>query len=448
MFVNELGGKVNFYFTTFSFLLGMLVSCCVFCAGGAYSGPALTTGPTSSHFYLGGATINPAMPSLLVDQDENWRFSYFPSGLASIEFGNVDDFVDEIDDLIDFVNESDILNQNLNENLDRFNGIIGELSEDGYIKTDFRIHGPLLPLAHASEFLNGAISVDFTYGVQATARLFDSPIVIDLNSLSVTTDTSLYLKSGVEAKLSFSYSQDISKDLEWFPEGQSFYAGAKVNLISLGLSRQIIPLISLGDRGVGDVIIDEYNDNLKNSVEFAFDMGFVFDAEKYRLGFIVENLNSPKFEYGALGQNCNESSPGLLRDSCLAAQFFAVQGRIQTAEYFTLEPRARVDALYKIHNNLHISTALDLHEYADVTGFDNRWFYVSSSYNTSYYFLPSVRFGYQKNLVDAGTSSINFGVSIFKFLNIDIEYGLETVTVETDEWPRRLGLAISIEEHF
>lgn len=448
MFVSELGGKVSFYFTICSFLFGVFISLPAVCAGGVYSGPALTTGPTSSHFYLNGAIINPAMPSLLVDEDENWRWSYFPSASASVEFGNVDDFVDEIDDLIDFVNESNILDQDINESIDRFNGIIGELSEDGYIKTDFRIHGPLLPLAYTNDFLNGAASVDFTYAVQAAARLFDSPIEIDLNALAITTDTSLYLKSGIEAKLSFSYSKNIFQDVEWFSEAQSLYAGAKVNLISLGLSRQVIPLVNLGDRGVGDVIVDEYNDNLQNNVELAFDIGFVFDAEKYRLGFVVENLNSPKFEYGTLGQSCDERPLGLSRDSCLAAQIFIVQGRLHEADFFTLESRARADALYKIHKNMHVSTAIDLNEYEDVTGFDNRWFYLSSLYNTPYYLLPSVRFGYQKNLVDEGTSSFNFGVSIFKFLNVDIEYGLETVTVETDDWPRRLGVAISIEEHF
>ena len=92
MLVNELGDTLNFYFTILYFLLGTIPSSFAFSAGGAYSGPAFTTGPTSSHFYLNGA-INPAMPSLLVDQDEKLRLSYFPSASASIEFGNVDDFV-------------------------------------------------------------------------------------------------------------------------------------------------------------------------------------------------------------------------------------------------------------------------------------------------------------------------------------------------------------------
>lgn len=447
MLVNELGDTLNFYFTILYFLLGTITSSFAFSAGGAYSGPAFTTGPTSSHFYLNGA-INPAMPSLLVDQDEKWRWSYFPSASASIEFGNVDDFVDEIDDLIDFVNESTLLDQDVNENINRFNEIVNELSEDGYIKTDLSIHAPLLPLVHTNDFFTGAMSIDLTYGVQATSRLFDAPIEIDLRALEITTAASIYLKSSVETKLSFSYSQDISRESTLFSEKQKLYAGVKINLISLGLSRQVVPLVSLGGRDIGDLIVDDYKNNLQNNVDLAFDVGFVFDSEKYRLGFSAENLNSPEFEYGTVGQNCDEASLGLSRDSCLAAQVFTAEGRIDEIDFFTLEPRFRADALYKISKNLHVSTAIDISEYQDVTGFDNQWFYLSSLYSTHYYLLPSVRFGYQKNLVGEGTSSLTLGASIFKFLNIDLEYGLESITVRADEFPRRLGLSMSIEEHF
>ena len=426
----------------------MFVSSLALGTGGSYSGPAFTTGPTSSHFYLQGAIVNPAMPSLLVDQDETWRWSYFPSASASIEFGNIDDFIDEVDDMIDFVNESTLLNQDLNENIDRFNDIINALSDDGYIKTDLSIHAPLLPLVHTNDFFTGAMSIDVTYGVQATARLFDAPIQIDLRALEITTAASLYLKSSVETKLSFSYSQDVSRDTKWLSEKQKLYAGVKINLISLGLSRQVIPFVSLGGRDVENVIVDEYNNNLKNNVDLTFDVGFVFDSEKYRLGFTAENINSPTFEYNTFGQNCTEKSLGLPRDSCLAAQVFTAEGRIGETEVFTIEPRFRADALYKINKNLHVSTAFDISEYQDVTGFSNRRFYVSSLYSTRYYLLPSVRFGYQKNLVDEGTSSLTFGASFFKFINIDLEYGLESVTVRSDESPRRLGFAISVEEHF
>lgn len=442
------GDTLNFSYTVLSFLICTLTTSLAFSGGGAYSGPSFTTGPTSSHFHLNGAVLNPAMPSLLVDQDERWRWSYFPNTSASIEFGNIDDFVDEIDDLIDFVNESNIVNQDVTENINRFNQIIGELSDDGYIKADLSIHAPLLPLVHTNEFFDGAMSIDLTYRVQAAVRLFDSPIEIDLPALEITTAASLYVKSGIETKLSFSYSQDISRESKWFSEKQTLYAGVKLNLISLDLSRQIIPLMSLGGQNIDNVIVDEYNNSLQNNVDLAFDIGFVFDSEAYRLGLTVENLNSPEFEFGTVGQNCNEEPLGLLRDNCLAGQVFTAQGRIDETEDFTLEPRVRTDALYKLHKNLHISTAIDLNEYQDVTGFSNQWFYVSSLYNTPYYLLPSVRFGYQKNLADEGTSSLILGASIFKFLNIDLEYGLESVTVRADEFPRRLGLSISVEEHF
>ena len=86
--------------------------------------------------------------------------------------------------------------------------------------------------------------------------------------------------------------------------------------------------------------------------------------------------------------------------------------------------------------------------YRDVSAFDNQWVYASTSYDTRSFFIPSLRVGYKKNLVGTNLSSIAFGVSLLKYVNLDFEYGLESVSENLDNSPRRLGFAISVEERF
>lgn len=437
------------------FLKALLFGCsfsyiaqCV-ASGGTYSGAGLTTGPTSNHFYMTSAVENPAMSSLLVDNDEEWRISYLPNFSASVEFGEVNDFIDELDDLIDFLDDANIFDLEVSDTLDRFNNVIEQMGEDGYVKTDLSVHAPFLPLVHKSDFWGGSFSVDLSYGVQVGARVLDSPIEIDFTAIEVTTATSLYLKSGIETKFSLGYSRYFPSQAEWFNDFGKLYIGAKINLLSIDLSKQVIPLVSIAGRDVESIIRDEYNSNVNSNFQVGFDVGFIFDTEKVRFGLTIENINSLEFSYGTVGRDCDQRPLGFSRDSCTAAAFFVdTQGRIAANEVHKRTPLTRVDTLIKLTDYFNVSAVLDLNEYQDLSAFDQQWLHLATSLNTSSFWFPSLRLGYKKNLAEFGTSSLGFGVSLFKYVNFDIEYGLETVTVEAENFPRRLGFAISVEERF
>lgn len=422
-------------------------------AGPIYSGSSMTTGPSSNHFSMASSFYNPAMNALVVNneekennQEETWRISYFPSLALNAEIGPVDNFVDDIDELIDLLDNPNSASQNesSNELLARFNSTLTKIGDSGYIKQNISINAPLFPLYYRLDRLDGVMGMDLTFSSHIGTRILDSPLEFRDNVFK--TNTSLYLKSGLEKKLSVSYGRSLIEE----DVGGNLYAGMKVNIINLELSKQVTLLQELTGEDLGDYIRDQYDNNAKTTTNVGIDIGVVWDTRKYRLGLVLENINSPSFEYNTIGEDCvTPNNTSASTNSCqVAAEFIQTQGELKAKETYTKEPLLRTDGLYKLTDNWLASAALDLVAYDDSVGFENQWMHLSTSYETHSFLIPSARIGYQKNLAGSKTSSLTFGLSLLKYLTLDFEYGLDDVAVDGSKYPRRLGFAMSISEPF
>lgn len=386
----------------------------------------------------------------MIPEDDAWRVGYLPSFSINAEVGDVDNFADDLDELIDLLDDPGSSDEPVSDLLDRFNNTLVQMGESGYIKNSISISAPFFPLFHQSDVLGGAIGVELSVDAQIGLSILDAPLAYDNQNTSFSTSTSLYLKSGLATKIAVGYSREISLDrLDFLGDGV-LYGGAKVSLISMELSKQIIPVQQLDGKDVDEVIKDEYDANLKTSTNVAIDVGVVWDAERYRAGFTIANINSPEFDYGTIGENCTAREDNTLtRSACeIATTFTQELGEIDATETHTMDAYARIDGALKLSERWILSSSLDLAEYNDVVGFDNQWFHMATSYQTKGYFLPSTRIGYQKNLAGSELSSVTFGFTFFKCIGLDFEWGLEEVTVDDETAPRRFGFALSFEESF
>ena len=171
---------------------------------------------------------------------------------------------------------------------------------------------------------------------------------------------------------------------------------------------------------------------------------------RYRLGFTFENINSPRFNYGTIGTNCatrEENTPA--RSSCeAAAQFIQQDGRIRARETHTMHARTRIDGLYHLTNKWSASGSLDLAAYDDIVGFENQWLHLATMYDFDNNIMPSLRLGLQSNLAGTQQSSLTVGMSLFKFVSLDLEYGLDSTSIDGSSAPRRFGIALGVEESF
>lgn len=411
-------------------------------------GPSMTTGPTSISASIGSGFANPGMLPLMIDEDEEVRMSYLPSFGFNVELGAVDNFEDDINDLIDLLEDSSGV-QSPSETLERFNRVLKDIGEEGYIKFNTALNLPFLPVLYRSNWLGGTLGFSVDSGAQVAALVLDDSLRIAGFNGKFDTNTALYLKSGIEKKATVSYGRQILANHPMLEERGSLYAGVKVKLIQMELSKQVIPLSSLNGKDLSDVISDTYDQNLSKSTNIALDVGVVWDADQYRVGLTLENINSPSFDYGKVGVNCIEQGENsIARDQCETASFFVNRGEISAKESHKKHALMRVDGLYQITDSWAVSGSYDLAKYNDMTGFDNQWLHLATSFDPNSTFIPAIRLGYKKNLAGSELSSAMLGMTLFKLVSLDFEYGLESVDVDGSSAPRRFGFSLSLEESF
>lgn len=418
---------------------------------GVNTGSSMTTGPSSSIHSIQSAANNPAMNSLMVAEDQAWRFSYFPSFGFNTEFGDVDNFTDDLDELIDIIDDAAATQDSVTEVLDKFNATLVTMGEAGYLKSTIGFGLPLPSLVHKSERFGTSIGVGANLQGQVGVRILDSSLNYDDQNGSFSTSTSLYLKSGIEKSVSLS----LSKPLHFGrtdPQSNKpkLYVGASARLISLALSKQVLPLQQLAGREIDGVVENEYDSNLNESTGVGLGFGLVWDAGKYRLGLTLDNINSPSFDYGEIGTDCETRQENTIaRSSCEAAAVFILQeGEIQARETHKMHARTRVDGLYQFNKKWFASASLDLARYNDIVGFENQWFHIASAYQFDNNIVPSLRAGLQKNFAGEQLSSLTLGVSLFKVVSLDMEWGLQSNLVDGTSAPRRFGFALGVEERF
>ena len=418
---------------------------------GVNSGSSMTTGPSSSALSLQSATHNPAMTSLVVPDKERWRISYLPSFGANTELGNVNNFYDDLDELIDIVDDPTSTQDPASEVLNRFNTTLESLGESGYLKGSLSFGLPILPLVHNTNYHDSSIGISAGVLAQFGLQVLDSDLTFDDQNGTFSTATSLYLKSGLEKSITLSYSRPIldTPALDFARPGK-LYGGMSARLISLELSKQVSPIQQLDGNDVSDIITDEYDSNLNETTNIAFSAGVVWDVGRYQVGFTLENINSPEFDYGPIGTDCanrTENTPS--RSSCeAAARFIQQDGRIRARETHTMHARTRIDGLYHFTNKWSASGSIDLAAYDDIVGFENQWLHLATMYNFDNNILPALRVGLQSNLAGTQLSSLTVGMSLFKFATLDLEYGLNSTSIDGTSTPRRFGIALGVEERF
>lgn len=409
------------------------------------TGSAMTLGPSSSSASLSSASYNPAMNSLLLNEGESMRMSYFPTFGFNAEVGEIDNFADDLEELADIIDDPSLTNDEPSEVLERFNNVIQLAGESGYIKINASMNAPLLPLYFYSDTLKGTVGFDYSVNIQAGVSFLASELSYNNQNSSFATASALYLKSGIENTFTVSYGTEVFNHALG-----KLYAGGKLKYINMELSKQVLPLIELAGEDLSDLVEDEYDQNQYSSSDFGIDFGLVWDAEDYRIGLTIENLNSPEFEYGEIGVNCaNIAENTSSRTNCESATYFTqVTGQISANEVHKKNTLMRADALYNISDEFQVSTAIDLAKYDDLIGDDNQWFHAAVAYHSDGYIIPSVRAGYHKNLTGSKVSSITAGLTLFNVVSLDFEYGLDSVEIDDSSTPRRVGFSLSIQEQF
>lgn len=417
------------------------------------SGANLTYGVNSVSQSAITSANNPAAGALALKKgDTRFRMGLITAGVG-YEVGDVDNFVDDLDLIIDKVDTMTpqeaqaVANNDPGNLLEQFNNILPTASQDGYFNTTVGGHVPLTPLLVAADFLGGALSLDASVGMQARVGVLDDAVIyfdggtpVDYTDDDLDAgDTSLYVKGALVTELALGYSRQLIKNSDG-----GLYAGVRAKWLSVELGRDNILVDSPATEDL-DTALEDFDENTVESSAGTLDLGLIWASTHYQAGLTVMNATSPSFDFP-------DSSTFTDAPNCGARATLAAQNRCTEAlgdTTYKMDAQMRLEgALHSESRSWLVTLAYDVNAVENPVGDDQQWMVAAVAFQPESWIIPAIRAGYRKNMAGTELSYATFGLSLFKGLNLDVAYGLESTEVDGSETPRGAMANLALELRF
>ena len=260
----------------------------------------------------------------------------------------------------------------------------------------------------------------------------DVVLRVDPNSGSVRlrleNDSLLLTKVATIGEFAAGYGRQV-----WSTDSGRLFVGGKAKFYSVGLSRASV---RFGDITDSDELFDAIRHaDLSHESGFGIDIGASWVAQHFLIGATLVNINEPDFKYPAVDTSAYTNQ--------------AIIDFLNRDDTYTMEAQLRLESsLYTTDRRWIVNIGLDANEVQDPVGDDFQWATVSAGYNTNKWWLPGVRFGFRKNLAGTEIGYLAFGMTVLKYVNLDIASALETVHISGESLPRGLMFSLGFQANF
>lgn len=247
-------------------------------------------------------------------------------------------------------------------------------------------------------------------------------------SLEFNNDSLLVTKAAKIEEFAVGYSRQIAE----FKQGNLFL-GLKPKYVRAGLTRVGV---RFGDISDSEQLFDDIkNAEFRYDDEFSVDFGAMWISDHYQVGGAITNINQPKFSFPAIDT------------SNIANQ--TVLNILEKDSVYEMEAQLKLEAsLYSIDRRWTLNAALDANSAADPMGDNYQWASISTGYATNSWWLPGVRTGIQSNLAGTELTYLSAGLTLFKYLDIDVSSALDTVEIDGEDLPRGLNISVALSASF
>jgi hypothetical protein len=213
----------------------------------------------------------------------------------------------------------------------------------------------------------------------------------------------------------------------------SLYWGAKAKVYRTGLA-QIDS--RFGDLTDSEALLDDIKDaNFDYDNAFSLDIGVVWIGKSYSLGASVNDLVEPTFKFPAINFGRYDNQ-GVIR-------------RLYKGTSYRMDRQLRLEAGYFSKNSRWTANmGLDANDIEDPMGDSYQWLTISGGYNMQKWWLPGARIGYRENLSGSRLKYISAGITMFKYIDLDVAMTLKKVTFDGDSRPRGLNVSLGFEMVF
>ncbi|GAW95573.1 MULTISPECIES: conjugal transfer protein TraF [Colwellia] len=243
--------------------------------------------------------------------------------------------------------------------------------------------------------------------------------------MSVDNDSLLLIKAAKVSQFSLSYSRKALAS-----DAGDLYWGVKPTFYRVGLT-------NVGTR-IGDITDTEgLFDDIKNA-DFIYengydlDLGIVWAADHYQLGAALTSLFEHTYDFPELDRRRFSSA--------------SILSLLNEHEVFTMERQLKLEAgIYTDQRHWSLNVELDANPIDDPMHDEYQWFTLTAGYAGDSWWLPSARLGMSRNLAGTGLGYVNAGVTVLKFINLDVATTIDKVILNGNELRRGINLRLGIQ---
>jgi hypothetical protein len=471
-------------------------------AGPVYQPPGanLTYGDVTHGQRASSATANPAAAAADVarfeDDEDTPKHSMVVSAVAGLEFGNLDEFYDRIDEISDAIKPSpppgeppggppgeppgggigigdiiDICCPDLRELIDRIErevtnrlALLTLISVDGYGKAFESVDVPVLigqgvaggawtfglnwsGSSKAYSFVDDIIEFDPAAALADLTNQYDL-MPGDLETLfDIVGDVDVVFDPGsgnvrailnndsamvTKASQTTELSFGYSRRAAETGSG-SLFVGVEAKYYDMKLSRASV---RFGDITDSEDLFETIRDSdFRDDSGFGVDFGVLWVAERYQLGASLTNINEPTFIYPEVDLSTYRN------DNIIS--------RLLNDQSYTMERQLKLEAsVFTPSRRWALNFGVDGNAVEDPMGDDFQWFTASGGWTTNTAWLPNVRVGYRRNLAGSELDYLGVGVTAFKWFNIDVASEIDRVELDGEKLPRGVMLSIGFQLEF
>ncbi len=247
----------------------------------------------------------------------------------------------------------------------------------------------------------------------------------DSTRIQFVNDSSLLSKSTQTYELNFGYSRQV-----WPTKAGSLFLGGEARMYFMKLSRLSV---RFGDITDSDELFEAIRHaDWRDDEGLGVDLGALWVADNYQLGLQVTNINEPGFRFPAVNLEPYTS--------------LDIINFLVTDAVYDMERQWKLEAsVFSPNRRWTANLGLDANAVPDPLGDDYQWLTLSGGYTTNSWWIPGIRFGYRQNLAGTELGYVGFGMTLFKFVNFDIQSALDTVNISGTKLPRGLMASLGFQ---
>jgi hypothetical protein len=155
-------------------------------------------------------------------------------------------------------------------------------------------------------------------------------------------------------------------------------------------------------------------------------------ADNYQLGAQLTNLNEPDFRFPQI-----DTSP---------FKNASIIRRIEEGRIYKMERQLKLEAsLFSRDRKWSWHLGLDANATSDPVGDEFQWLTLSGGVDTGSWWLPNVRLGYRQNLAGTEKGYASLGMTLFKYVNIDLASSLGVTKIDGRKLPEGLMFSMGFQ---